>query len=524
MVADQDRRRSAGLLDLAALDPDAPALDDLTRRRTRGEQVERAGQIVHLLRSELGARSDDHVAMVMGNRVEFVELCLGSLLAGTWMTPVNWHLTAGEAAAVIADSGASVVFADPAHEELAREAAGGTPVVTVGEELDSLLGGRPVSIDLDSPPGGNMLYTSGTTGRPRGVRRTRQRTVREALEALVRSARRLGLDGGGAHLVTGPLYHAAPLGFGLMDEHSGAELVIMPRFDPSGLLRLIAEREVRNTHLVPTMFVRLLRLEPEERARSATSSLHTVLHGAAPISESVKRRMIDWWGPVLVEYWGGSEGGVVTLVSTAEWLERPGTVGRPVPDHEVWAGDDCGGPLPAGDEGLLWCRNKASAKVFEYHSDEQGGERGSVGPGTYALGDIGRVDEDGYVFLLGRSSDMMISGGVNIFPAEVEDVLRDHPAIADVAVFGVPDAEWGESVRGAVELEAGWEWSAGLEREILSWARGRLAGFKVPRSLEHHDRLPRLETGKLLTRVLRDGPRAEPDRRRVNRGAGGPTR
>ena len=293
------------------------------------------------------------------------------------------------------------------------------------------------------------------------------------------------------------------MGFAVIDLAAGASLILMPRFDALETLRLIDERGVRNTHLVPTMFVRLLRLSDDERAAFSGASLHTVLHGAAPISPAVKHQMIEWWGPVLVEYWGGSEGGVATLASSQEWLDHPGTVGRCVAGHEVFATDDAGERLPAGVDGLLWAMHPSGASVFEYHEDPDKTAGAQPEAGTYTLGDIGRVDEDGFVYLADRASHMIISGGVNIYPAEIEAVLTSHPAVADVAVFGVPDDEWGEAVKAAVEPAAAVEWTPEVEAEVTAYAREHLAGFKVPRSFDVHEQLPRADTGKLAVRKLR---------------------
>jgi long-chain acyl-CoA synthetase len=475
--------------------PGALALDDLERTRTRVEMAERVARATHALRDELGLAPDDHVAQLAGNRVELVELCLGALVAGVWMTPINWHLAPDEIAYQLDDSGAQVLFVDPEHRELAERAVDDRriTVIEIGDELDDLLARQSdAPPTLDGPPGGNMFYTSGTTGQPKGVKRARPPTVAASLAGLRSSGAVLGLDGRGPHLVTGPLYHAAPLGFAVMDLLAGAPLVLTARFDTSEVLELITSRQVRNSHLVPTMCVRLLALSDDERTAFDPSSLRTVLHGAAPIAESVKRRMIEWWGPVFVEYWGGSEGGVVTLIDSEDWLRHPGSVGRPTPGHEV----------VADDEGVLWCR-KGDARLFEYHGAPEKTDAAHAADGAYSLGDIGSVDDEGYVYLSDRKSNMIISGGVNVYPAEVEVVLIDHPAVRDVAVFGIPDDEWGESVKGAVELADGYVASADLERDILAFGAEQLAKFKVPRSLDFEDALPRHDTGKLYTRLLK---------------------
>jgi len=291
----------------------------------------------------------------------------------------------------------------------------------------------------EGPAGGNMIYTSGTSGRPKGVKRRRPATVAAALEAARNYGRSVGLDGSGPHLVTGPLYHAAPLMFAVYDQWNGAPVLIMPRWDERHALELLLKRDVRHTHLVPTMFVRLLRLPDDERARFQAPSLDLVLLGAAPIAPSVKRRMIEWWGPILVEYWGGTEGGVTTLVGSEEWLEHPGTVGRALPNFEVFAVDDAGQRLPPGESGLLYSRHRTVPRFFEYHGDTEKTDGAYLDESTFTLGDLGCVDEEGYVYLSDRRSNLIISGGVNIYPAEVEHVLQEHPAVSDAGAFGLPD-------------------------------------------------------------------------------------
>ena len=480
------------------------ALDDGTRRRSRAELSDRVARQARLLREGLGLAPGDHAALLIGNRAEAVEGVLAAIHAGVWMTPVNWHLTADEVAYVVRDSGARVLVADGAHAALAR-ASGAPAVVLAGAELDAALArASDEPIDLDGPAGGNMIYTSGTTGRPKGVKRRGATRLRDALSGFETYARKIGLDGSGPHLVTGPLYHSAPLMFAIYDQACGAPVLILPRWDERAALRALAEREVHHTHLVPTMFVRLLRLPEEERARFRAPALHTVLHGAAPISVATKRAMLDWWGPVLLEYWGGTEGGVTTLASAQEWLAHPGTVGRAVPGFEVFAVDDAGRRLAPGEEGLLYSRNASAASAFAYHGDPAKTAEAYLDLHTFTLGDVGRVDADGWVYLADRRSHMIISGGVNIYPAEIEQALQEHPAVADVAVFGVPDADWGESVKAAVQLEPGVAPSPELERELLAFARARLAGYKVPRSVDFERELPRTPAGKLAVRRLRE--------------------
>jgi long-chain acyl-CoA synthetase len=495
--------------DLVAADPDAPAVDDLTRRRTRGELFDRALRLGHWMLDDGGVPVGGHVSMLLGNRVEVIDLLVAAQQAGIWVTAINWHLTASEVAYILDDSASTILFTDAENEGVARaaaaEAAHDVTVVLAGDELDALAT-HPIDepFPLDGPGGGTMLYTSGTTGRPKGVKRRSQLTLGATLAVSGPSGKLLGLDGKGPHLVTGPLYHAAPLGFAAIDLANGAELVVMPRWHESQCLQLVQERGVRNSHVVPTMCVRLLRLPEEERAAFDPSSLSTVLHGAAPIAPSTKHQMIQWWGPVITEYWGSTEGGVFTLVDAEAWLTKPGTVGKAIPTYEVFAVDADGERLPPGEIGTLYTHNLVTDEVFEYHQAEEKTAAAHSGPGTFTMGDVGHVDEDGYVFLSDRAANMIISGGVNIYPAEIEQVLIDHPAVADVAVFGIPDEEWGEQVKAAVELQDGYQPSTELEADLLLYARERLAGFKVPRSVDFEDELPRHPTGKLYTRLLRD--------------------
>jgi long-chain acyl-CoA synthetase len=324
------------------------------------------------------------------------------------------------------------------------------------------------------------------------------------VSATIAGGRTLGLDGSGPHLVTGPLYHAAPLLFAVYDLIAGAPMVVMQRWDAARTLEMIERQRIAHTHLVPTMFVRLLRLDESVRAAFDPTSLTLVLHGAAPIARHVKEQMIAWWGEVLVEYWGATESGVCTLVGSREWLERPGTVGRPTPSYEVFAVDDAGRRLGTGERGALYARHKVVERPFEYHRAEGKTAESYLDETAFTFGDVGYVDADGYVYLSDRKSHTIICGGVNIYPAEIEDVLHRHPAVADVAVFGVPDEEWGEQVKAAVELADGYAASPALAAEILAFAREHLAGYKVPRSIDFEDALPRHTTGKLYTRLLRD--------------------
>jgi long-chain acyl-CoA synthetase len=492
------------LIDIAARDPEGLALDDGARTRTWAELSDRTNRLARLMREDLGVPAHGHVAMLMRNRVEGVEVVHAALLAGLWITPINSHLARDEIAVIVEDSGAELVFSDEHLAETARE-AGASNLLEAGPALDAALASASdAPMPLDGPAGGPMIYTSGTTGRPKGVKRQRAATLESGIRAGAAAGSSIGLDGSGPHLVTGPLYHAAPLMFAVYDQLNGAPIVIMPRWNDAEALAQIQAREIRHTHLVPTMFVRLLRLPDEVRDAFDAPHLDLVLHGAAPVATHVKRRMIAWWGEILVEYWGATEGGVTTLIDSAEWLAHPGSVGRALPHFEVFAVDDDGEPLPPGTVGQLYSRNLRPGTPFEYHRDPEKTAAAYIDDRVFTIGDIGFVDEEGFVTLADRKSHTIISGGVNIYPAEIEQVLLEHPAVSDVGVFGVPDDEWGESVKAAIEVAAGFDASPALAREILDFAREKLAGYKVPRSIDFERELPRKPTGKLLVRELRD--------------------
>ena len=490
----------------AASHPTEVALSDGTRVLNWAELNDRIARLTNWLRDTNGLALglDDHIALLMHNRIEAVEGIIAGIAAGTWVTPINWHLTPEEIAYVLGDSGAKLILVDEAHEEIAHSQTDAT-VVRVGDELDALLAAASnAPIDGEGPSGGNMIYTSGTTGYPKGVQRARPATLNAAIAGQRAYADSIALDGSGPHLVTGPLYHAAPLMMAVYDMMNGAPIRIMPRWDEGEFQRIVAEEGIRHTHLVPTMCVRLLRLPEEERAASTRPNLSVVLHGAAPISPRVKQEMIEWWGPILLEYWGGSEGGVNTLIDSEDWLAHPGSVGRCLPAFEVFATDNEGKRLAGGEIGTLYCRDSRFDEPFRYHRDPEKTAGAFLEPGVFTLGDMGWVDDEGYVHLADRKSNMIISGGVNIYPAEIEQVLIGHPAVADVGVFGIPDDEWGEAVKAAVEVAEGHEAGDALATSLLEYAREHLAKYKLPRSIDFEDELPRSSAGKLYVRRLRD--------------------
>ncbi|MDQ3294844.1 MAG: AMP-binding protein, partial [Actinomycetota bacterium] len=346
---------------------------------------------------------------------------------------------------------------------------------------------------IDDPSLGTaMLYTSGTTGYPKGVDKPPDP------DGLLLGVAAYAYGDGDVHLVTGPLYHAAPFQIGMVCPFTcGVPVVLMERWDAREALRLIEQHRVTHAHLVPTMFHRLLALPAAEREAHDLSSLKAIVHGAAPCPVPVKQAVIGWLGPIVHEYYAATEG-AGCVVDSATWLTKPGTVGRPDPRH-LHVGDESGAPLPVGDEGLVWIRADGKQR-FEYRGDEA--KTASAYRGEhFTLGDVGRLDEDGFLFLTDRSANLIISGGVNIYPAEIDAVLLTHPAVADAGAIGIPDDEWGETVLAVVELEPG---ATASDAELLAFCRERLAGFKCPRAVAFVDRLPRDDNGKLYKRRLRD--------------------
>ena len=489
---------------------------------TFGELEHRSRQVSRLL-AGLGVQPGDHVAVMLANRPEYFEIGWGAQRRGTYWTPVNWHLTADEAAYIVEDCGASVLFASPETAEVAAQISARLPQVTtflsgakrfdlpgVASYTEAIAGlsGDPIPDEVE---GLYFYYSSGTTGRPKGIKRDHAFPpfgTGMTLDLLQRWV--FGFGPESVYLCPAPLYHAAPLGFSLGAQRNGGTVVIMDRFDPEGCLRAIEQLHVTHAQFVPTHFVRMLKLPASERARFDTSSLQTVIHAAAPCPAEVKRQMIDWLGPKLWEYYAGSEGNGITVIGSEEWLSHPGSVGRAVGSavHIVDPDDPAGAELPPGEDGLIYFEGSG----FEYHHDpgKTAGSRHSMGWST--LGDIGHLDEEGFLYLSDRRTDLIISGGVNIYPAEIEQALVMHRAVADVAVIGIPDPEMGESVLAIVqpaETEAG---SAELANDLIALCRDQLASFKCPRSVEFVTELPRLPTGKLLRRKLRERYQAGPAR------------
>jgi long-chain acyl-CoA synthetase len=488
--------------------PGGNAIVSSTGNRTFDDLNAHANQFARALRRR-GIKPGDVITLLCPNRAEFMETYYAAIRSGLRITPINWHLTADEVHYIVNDSESRAFVADARFADTARSVAARAPTLTarfaVGGGIDGFESFETAVAeesrdDLDDAAlGASMLYTSGTTGRPKGVVRTPSATPSQAIATVLELA---GYDPArDVHLCTGPLYHAAPLAFSAVQPlNAGVTVVLMDGFKPELVVDLIGRHRVTHTHMVPTMFHRLLGIPKETRQAADLSSLRFVLHGAAPCPPGVKQALIDWLGPIVIEYYAATEG-FGSVITSHDWLKRPGTVGKPSEEQVQVRGPD-GTLLPAGEVGTLYLRATDVAR-FEYFKDPEKTKKTFDGD-YFTLGDMGYLDAEGYLYLSDRTSDVIISGGVNIYPAEVDAVLLTHATVADVATVGVPNPEWGEEVKSVVELRPGHEPTTALAEELVAFCRERLAAFKCPRSVDFAEKLPRFDTGKILRRVVRE--------------------
>jgi long-chain acyl-CoA synthetase len=505
--------RRLGIWWIAEDHPDQPAILECPagEHLTYGELAGRAHQLVHGLRAQ-GLATGDIVAYALPNDLDIVLWQLATSEGGFRTVALNPALSADEMRAIADHAGAAAVvvharYADRAPdladaESLRLRVAVGGPIPGFLDQAD-LVADQPTTLPEDRAAGDMIPYSSGTTGKPKGIMRPQPTLDPSVMADLMKSFSHafqfLPLEG--AHLVTAGMYHGGCQGFYLGALNVGQGIVIHERFDAERLLEAVERHRITTMYLVPTQFVRLLRLPDEVKAAYDVSSLQVVVHAAAPCPLEVKKQMFEWWGPVIWETYGGTEG-AATIAKPHHWLERPGTVGRTIRGMSVTILDDAGNPLPPGEVGEVYLQSE-SGQSFEYRNDPE--QTAAVHRGkAFTIGDMGYLDDDGFLFLCDRAKDMIISGGINIYPAEVEGVLSSHPAVGDVAVIGVPDPEWGEQVKALVEVIAGIAPSDVLGEELMAFCRERLAGFKCPRTVEFREHLPRTEAGKLMKRNLRD--------------------
>ncbi|MFC5821589.1 AMP-binding protein [Nonomuraea harbinensis] len=498
-----------GFYALALQDPQRLAfIGPQGEETTFGELGAQVNRISHGLRA-LGVGKEDMVAILVHNGREYIELALATIQLGAYIVPINTHLAPPEVAYIVKDSTAKVLVA---HSDLAghlRSEVGGLPAhrYAIGGEVEGwqpypeLWSGRPEEQPGDRVMGAIMNYTSGTTGRPKGVRRPLSGLSPEQ-EAPLASKHfyTLGFRKQGVHLACSPLYHAAPGAFAINALHLGHTVVCHLKFNAEAVLRAIERYKVTTSHMVPTHFHRMLRLPEEVRLRYDVSSLDSLIHAAAPCPVEVKKQMMEWVGPKLYEYLAATEGGM-SQVTPEEWLAKPGTVGRPQPGTTLRIVGENGEEVPDGEPGTIYFSNAGQA--FEYYNDP-GKTAAARLDGMSTVGDFGYLDEDGYLFLLDRRTDLIISGGVNIYPAEIEQFLITHPSVQDIAVIGVPDPDWGQSVLAIVQPSPGVEAGEALAEKLRAYCAEGLASYKRPRRFEFREDFPRTEAGKLQRRKLRD--------------------
>ncbi|MCP4085498.1 MAG: AMP-binding protein [Actinomycetia bacterium] len=497
----------------AATDPAKPAIimagsGEVISYRELDDEANRLSQLFRAAGFEPG----DHISFCLENQAHFLPIAWGAHYAGLVYTAISSRLTTEEMAYIIDNSDSKAFITSGYKREQAAELVDQMPNVSVRLMVDSVIDGfesygeaiaaQPAEPLPNRIAGRDMLYSSGTTGRPKGVAQQAEEILLEEGDSSVGNLLQLlfGATSESVYLSPAPFYHSAPLRFCLAMNMVGGTVVAMERFDPEDCLRLIQEHQITHTQVVPTMFVRILKLDPEVRNQYDVSSLQAVVHAAAPCPVDVKETMIKWWGPIIHEYYAGTEGNGFVYCNSEQWLAHKGTVGMAIVG-ELHIVDDEGNELPVGEEGTIYF---GGAGEFEYHGDPDKTAESRDPRGWSTLGDVGRVDEHGFLYLTDRKAYMIISGGVNIYPQEAENLLTMHPKVFDVAVIGVPNEDFGEEVKAVVQPAGGSEAGPELERELIAYCRDHLADVKCPRTIDFRDELPRHPTGKLYKRLLKD--------------------
>lgn len=496
--------------EIAAVTPDKPAyiMAGSGEVISYGELEAGANQCAHLFRS-LGLKRGDHVAIMMENHSRFLQICWAAQRAGLYYTPVSWRLQKDEVAYIVNDCGARVFITSLAVEDVVRTLRDHTPgveayfmvdgVIDAFKSLETALSSMPVTPIEDQSEGALMPYSSGTTGYPKGIYRPLSDAAYGEGDQFPVMTAMYGATQESIFLSPAPLYHSAPLGFSMTCLRHGITAVIMEKFEPEFALECIKRYRVTHSQWVPTMFVRMLKLPEKVRARYDISSLRYAIHGAAPCPVAVKEQMIDWWGEILYEYYAGSEANGFVHINSADWLTHKGSVGRPM-GCEIHICDEDGNEVATGEHGTVYF---ASGSPFEYYKDDRKTADSKNAAGWSTLGDVGYLDEEGYLYLTDRQHFVIISGGVNVYPQEAENTLIMHEKVLDAAVFGIPNEEFGEEVKAAVQLKDTTQAGDRMAAELIDFCREHLSHVKCPRSIDFHEELPRHPTGKLYKRLLK---------------------